>query len=81
MDKVNSSMFKYLIYDSSARKEFINQLDMLKDKVSSQKFRIYDDETSNNFYNQSMLNYIQSVIDLNKNYKKSEKILNSYMND
>ena len=66
MEKINSSPYKYVIYDSSARKKFIKELDNQIGKI-----RLQDIDSDR--YRQTMINYIESIKNININYKQSEK--------
>lgn len=75
MNYVNDSQYKYLIYNSSVRKEFIQNLNSLADNVTNQLPSPYKNSSDNLKYQQAAIGYIRGIILMNSEFKKSKNDL------
>lgn len=66
-----NSDYKYLLVASSAQKELINQLNIIKNQIKEQDEGRFDYDYQNRYYKQKIINYIDHIINLNTNFYKS----------
>lgn len=71
---IMSSDYKFLIAASGPRNNFLDDLDGLKEDIKNTEFNNYNSNVANEEYKSAILDYVDEIYDMNKNYETNRAI-------
>ena len=83
---IDNSNYKYLVYsgqflwEKGPRGMFIDNITKFEAKINNESYSIYSTNKENDTYKQALMGYLETIKNINVNYKQSVSNMNSLLN-